>query len=939
MGKLFYKNIFWFSLILMFISKIEAQTSDCNCKITDQRELYVIGKFPSLKNNIKCCLRSNAKRSLRDTNRMRELLALTAIAEDSISLATSYLNDILSSNVNYKPENQNIVFEKLLYNTKKENLRVTVSSVSKRPEDLETAPAVVEIIEAKDIIARGYSDLVDLLSDVAGFEISKTYSLNFASIYQLGYRQESTEKTLFMIDGVEENDLWSNIAYISRQYPLSNIKAVEILYGPSSTMYGPRAFVGTINVITYSAKEKAGNYFENEKIEKGSPFYLYTNFSGGSYNSYDADFTMGNSLKDKQVNFQITGRYYRSDEHDMSDLPFFNYSVTDLNQFEYDHLGQNFESRTLLNNYIISNNLESVNPFYNIEGNNIVLSEYGKNKAKEYDELAYLERVNGNYLRYSNHTENIFFSSKLEIKDVIIGFRTWKRAEGLNNMQDLDIAPSKNGSVWAPTNTTIYAKYNHTFNDNMSFSVLSSIKNHSLGRETNKVNFRSFGNPFSGLNVIDLALFSQEENREGTISHGWRNQFYYYQALQGRTEARLFYNSKNLNITLGADRRTTTSQGDYLFYRNFNTDFSNQSDYKEDLNNSYAEISGQTGDLLTKNNMYKINEIGSFLQGNFILEENFHLNFGARYDRQMIRSSKGYEVFQPRLGLVLSSDKLTFKVNYSKGFQNVSLYNKFSTGGNRIPNPFLRPEEIQYFDASVLGSGENGKFKWNLVGFIYDVKNAIDSRVTDLGFNQNVNEDDYVALGSMLNFKYRNEFYRIDLNSTFIDAYKGESSALDVLSQEISSEDEVQEIRVGDLAQIRANFGVTTFLNNNFIQSSFNLRANYVGKKYVGPTTTQYLNLGLNESNVIPEYFILNSNLIFGFRKLPSIKFALSLNNILNKLYYHPGIRSASGKFDLDLRDEGESYREWTTRSLSGKYIPYALQRGRHFNFKILMDL
>ena len=147
--------------------------------------------------------------SLRNTNRMRELLALTAIAEDSISLASRYLNDIVSSNANYSPENQNIIFEKLLYNTKKESLRITVSSVSKRPEDLETAPAVVEIIEAKDIIARGYSDLIDLLSDVAGFEISKTYSLNFASIYQLGYRKETTEKTLFMIDGIEENDLYS----------------------------------------------------------------------------------------------------------------------------------------------------------------------------------------------------------------------------------------------------------------------------------------------------------------------------------------------------------------------------------------------------------------------------------------------------------------------------------------------------------------------------------------------------------------------------------------------------------------------------------------------------------------------------------------------------------------------------------------------------------
>ena len=112
----------------------------------------------------------------------------------------------------------------------KENLKVTVSSVSKRPEDIETAPAVVEIIEAKDIVARGYVDLIDLLSDISGFEISKTHAINYANEYQLGYRQQNTERTLFMIDGVEENDLYSNIAYISRQYPISNIKAINFFY-------------------------------------------------------------------------------------------------------------------------------------------------------------------------------------------------------------------------------------------------------------------------------------------------------------------------------------------------------------------------------------------------------------------------------------------------------------------------------------------------------------------------------------------------------------------------------------------------------------------------------------------------------------------------------------------------------------------------------------
>ena len=934
METLFNRNTFLFSLLLFFFLKIEAQNSRCDCNILSARELYTIGQFPTLKNNLKCCLNSDTKRSLRDTNRMRELLALTAIAEDSISLATQYLNDIISSNLNYKPENNNIIFEKLLYSTKKENLRVTVSSVSKRPEDLETAPAVVEIIEAKDIVARGYTDLIDLLSDIAGFEISKTYGLNYANVYQLGYRQDSTEKTLLMIDGIEENDLWSNIAYISRQYPLSNIKAVEILYGPSSTMYGPRAFVGTINIITYSPKEEAGNYFENEEIGKGSSFYLYGNFSTGSYNSYDADFTLGNSNKDKQVNFQVTGRYFRSDEHDMSDLPFFNYSEADLDQFEYEHLRQKFQSNTDLNNFLNLNNLNSENPFFNIEGNNIQISDYGKNKAKEYDKLAYQSKVNGNYLSYSNHTENFFFSTKLAIKDLTIGFRTWKRVEGLNHMQDLDIAPSRNGSVWAPTNSTMYLKYNHTFNDNMSFSVQSSIKKNSLGRETNRVDFKPFGNPFSGLNIKDLALLSVPDEN---IQHGWRNQFYYYQTLQGRTEARLFYNSKNLNVTFGADRRMTTSQGDFLFYRNFNTDFSSQNAYNDDLDQSYAEESGQPASA--KNNIYKLSEIGSFLQANFIIEENLHLNFGARYDRQLIRSTEGYEVFQPRLGLVFTSDKLTFKTNYSKGFQNVSLFNKFSTGGNRLPNPLLLPEEIQYLDASILGNSENNKFKWNITGFLYEIENAIDTRVTQSGLNQKVNEDTYVTTGGMINLKYRTDLLRIDLNGTFLDPFVGDLSLNEIVDQVVNSEGIVEENRAGDIARFRLNMGVTTFISGKLFKSSLNLRANYVGEKSVGRNTSQNLNLGLDQTNAIPEYFILNSNFIFGLKKIPSFKFSISINNILNKIYYHPGIQSAAGSFDLRLREDGESYNNWINRSLKGKYPPYFSQRRRHFNFKIIMDL
>ena len=948
------KHIIFFSL---FFTKVPAQESECDCNFKNLKDLYLVGQFSTLSSNINCCLNIPKRFTLNEMNRMKEFLTLVAIAQDSIDEANKYLNEIITSNPNYEPETQNIVFLDLFYKARKENLKVTVSSVSKRPEDIETAPAVVEIIEAKDIVARGYVDLIDLLSDIPGFEISKTHSINYANIYQLGYRQQNTERTLFMIDGVEENDLYSNIAYISRQYPISNIKAVEILYGPSATMYGPRAFMGTINVITYSPREEAGNYFENEKLDKGSPFYFHSNVARGSYDTYDVDFTMGNSLKNKQIYFQLTGRYFQSDEHDMSDESFFNYDISDLNNFEYSHLNKGGIN---VNEYLSENNLPYESRFYTINEDKIILTDYGRNMAAEYDRLAYLSQVNGHILRYSNHTENFYIGGKIAINNLTMGFRSWTRAEGMNHMQDLDIASSRNGSMWIPKNLTTYLKFNHSFNDRFSFSALTSIKQHSLDRRTNRVNFIPFGNPkyvydsvrsnLTGatsaddlLDLDDLVNFNSDSLDENQTPHGWRNQYYHYQALQGRTEVRFFYNSDNLNLTFGADRRITTSQGDYIFYNDFNTKVSKE-EYDELSNSGLAEENGQPSRLyLNRNNNYKINDFGSFIQGNLIIDENFHINAGIRYDRQMIRNDEGYEVFEPRLGIVFASNNFTFKSNYSRGFQNVSLYNRYSTGGNRIPNFYLEPEQIEYLDLSIMGNLLNEKFKWNLTGFAYDVKDAITEGMAPKGgYNLLNNEGDFITFGGLANIKYRAKKFRFDLNATFLDPLAGTaSSVIELLKSELAG-DELpdEEQRVGDIANFRFNIGLTKFFENDVFESSINLRANFVGDKKVGPETTQKFNLGLNQSELFPEYFVLNSNLIFGLKRLPYAKFAVSINNIFNNLFYHPGTRSASAAFDLYPRNPDEyTYRTWTNQTLTGKYIPYAPQRRRNFNFKLILDL
>ncbi|MGV8090862.1 MAG: TonB-dependent receptor [Mangrovibacterium sp.] len=109
------------------------------------------------------------------------------------------------------------------------------------------------------------------------------YGSEYANIYQRGFRQNNTEKTLLLIDGIEENDLWTNWAYVDRQYPLSNVEQVEIIYGPASTMYGPNAFAGVINVITRDSQNA---------VKQQNSIGVDANAGYGTYNTRFTDLSI-----------------------------------------------------------------------------------------------------------------------------------------------------------------------------------------------------------------------------------------------------------------------------------------------------------------------------------------------------------------------------------------------------------------------------------------------------------------------------------------------------------------------------------------------------------------------------------------------------------------------------------------------------------------------
>jgi iron complex outermembrane receptor protein len=187
-----------------------------------------------------------------------------------------------------------------LFNMSLEDLmNVTITSASNLDESLNRAPATILIISAKDIEERGYMEMYDVLNDLPGFDLSRAFGDDNYYLYARGYRKETSDQMLLMIDGIAMNHLYSNNMNMFSMYPLSNVHQIEVVYGPASAIYGPNAFAGVINIIT--------------KKDGKSTVSIFT----GQNNTYVADVNFNQIVNDVRLSF--TGRFYDTDGFDFSD--------------------------------------------------------------------------------------------------------------------------------------------------------------------------------------------------------------------------------------------------------------------------------------------------------------------------------------------------------------------------------------------------------------------------------------------------------------------------------------------------------------------------------------------------------------------------------------------------------------------------------------------
>ncbi len=178
-----------------------------------------------------------------------------------------------------------------------------VYGAAKHIQKIAEAPATVSVLTDEDIERLGILSLPELLKNIAGVEMAM---VNPTFTY-VGIRGFATRGNLMLVlvDGREVNieflgmPLWNGLPVT-----IHDVKKIEIIKGPGSSLYGANAFSGVVNIITKNAKEAEG---------------AYTDFRLGNYQTTYIFSNIG--MPREKFGARISGEYGRVNKWSKKDEP------------------------------------------------------------------------------------------------------------------------------------------------------------------------------------------------------------------------------------------------------------------------------------------------------------------------------------------------------------------------------------------------------------------------------------------------------------------------------------------------------------------------------------------------------------------------------------------------------------------------------------------
>lgn len=849
--------------VLLFSLYSSAFGQSCEDNLVTAEENYSFGNFQNVKENLtEECLARFEKGSARRAYLLIaktdiELRRLGMVDADSAADYSAYwaIEELLTRvdpdffpNESDGPEELRLIVSRVKWEVYKNR----IFSIMKSQDFINQIPATVSIITSEEIQQRGYIDLESIFHDLPGFDISRHGGANYSTLYQRGYRSIGTDRTLLLIDGVEDNELWTNFINLSRQYSLSNIDRIEIIHGPASTFYGANSFAGVVNIIT---KDETALIKDNRQVG------ISASAGAGTFNTAFGEATVGKRFKN-DVFLSLTGRYYRTDEMDRSSNS--GWKEWDNNwDYSYNFFDeeQYFNSMTLFGEEAAAiDSIYGESPLYDYDGNIMTPTPTAILEARNRDSITYEST------KFSNETENWLLAGKLRISDFTIGAQIWHTDESTIGMfRDSLRGGTNEGGIWRTENIFYYLKYEKKLTDRFSITSFTRYK-------TNSTIPFSAASIFKGYHGGRLGLEDLlNDEPDGTP---WYRTNRYQTSRQFRTELITHYNdaAEKWDLLAGIEYRSSLIQGNYI---------------QSEDNINPVDSGALVEPLISGGNNFPFRDIGIYAQSSFKAREKWILSLGLRLDKNRVRQNLGFGwAFNPRLAVIYGPrPEVNVKFIYSEAFKDAANFVKYTTTQNRmLPAENLEPEKARNAEINIRyqkrqsGNRLMGEFVCYYTTYSQLVS-LVDNVPIDDGSGQVTsqfqNSDNAIeVLGVQLDgkwfFNQHNYTWPAHIfgNATITSAKESESN-----------------YDVADIAFFKANLGVNISFLKNF---NLNARVNYVGNRPVGENTT----VSTNPMESIDPYAILNATVTYEVPKT-GISIQLIGNNILNNHYYHPGVWEA----------------------------------------------
>ena len=163
--------------------------------------------------------------------------------------------------------------------TESEEIIVSATRIETPEED---SPATVDVVRSNDFEIKQTHRVADALREVPGVSVVQSGSPgSLTSVFTRGLRSQHTQ---VLLDGIPINQGLQG-AFNFGDLTTDNIDRIEIVRGPQSTLYGPRALAGVISIFTKRGQGEPTGEFS---LEGGSNSTVRgTLTSSGSEKQFD----------------------------------------------------------------------------------------------------------------------------------------------------------------------------------------------------------------------------------------------------------------------------------------------------------------------------------------------------------------------------------------------------------------------------------------------------------------------------------------------------------------------------------------------------------------------------------------------------------------------------------------------------------------------------